>query len=59
MVKGFILSMNDIFIITAYRWGDYKSYSYALGVFDSEEMARSAASIEEDYRGGKYKCAIS
>ena len=58
MAKGSILSMNYIFIVTAYRWGDYKSHSYVLGVFDSEEMARNAAYIEEEHRGGKYECEI-
>ena len=50
--------MNDVFIVTAYRWGDYETHSYVLGVFDSEEKAMKAATIEEESRGGKYVCEI-
>lgn len=48
----------EIYIVTAYRWGDYESHSYVVGIFDSEEKSLAAAHIEEEYRGGKYECEV-
>ena len=54
------MNKKDIKIYVTIMYGDIdkESHSYVLGVFDSAEMARSAASIEEDYRGGKYECEV-
>lgn len=44
-----------VWVVTAYRFGDKERHSYVVGVFNSEAIAKYA-SIEEVWRGGKYKC---
>lgn len=47
-----------LYIVTAYRWGDYECHSYVVGVFDSKEFASQQAEYEQDRRSGKYTCEI-
>ena len=49
---------NEIYIVTAYRWGDISNHSYIVGVYSNEEKAQSAKKFEEEWRGGKYICDI-
>jgi len=47
-----------MYIVTAYRYGDTETHSYVLGVFGTEEIARTVSEYECDYRGGKYSCKV-
>lgn len=49
---------NEIYIVTAYRWGDRKYHSYNLGVFTKKDKAQKVADSHRDYRGGKYACVV-
>ena len=49
---------NEIYIVTAYRWGDRSSHSYNLGVFKSKWKAMKCADSHCQYRGGKYACVV-
>ena len=48
----------QIFVVTAYRWGDKEGHSYVVGVFDTEELAIAQAKMEKEWRGGKYECEV-
>ena len=48
----------QIFVVTAYRWGDKEGHSYVVGVFDTEELAIAQAKLEKEWRGGKYECEV-
>lgn len=49
---------NEIYIVTAYRWGNRKDHSYNLGVFTKKDKAQKVADSHRDYRGGKYACVV-
>lgn len=49
---------NEIYIVTAYRWGDAESHSYNLGVFTKKKKAQDVAESHCTYRGGKYACVV-
>ena len=48
----------QIFIVTAYRWGNKECHSYVLGAFDNKETAIEQAKLEKEWRGGKYDCEV-
>lgn len=48
----------NVYIITAYRFGDKESHSYVVGVFDNYKSALACAELEEDGRSGKYQCEV-
>jgi hypothetical protein len=48
----------NIYIVTAYRFGDREGPSYVVGAFDNEEEAIKQANIEREWRGGKYVCEV-
>lgn len=50
--------MKEVFVVTAYRWGDRESHSYVVGVFDSLRCAISASKKVFDDRGTKYSCEV-
>ena len=50
--------MKNVYIVTAYRWGDRSNHSYNLGVFDKSQEAINCAESHTIYRGGKYGCAV-
>lgn len=52
------MKLNEIYIVTAYRWGDRDEHSYNVGVFNSKYKAMQAADNHCYYRGGKYACAV-
>ena len=49
---------NNIYIVTAYRFGDKHNHSYVVGAFSTKEEAIRQAKIEEEWRGGKYDCEV-
>ena len=49
---------NEIYIVTAYRWGDRTAHSYNLGVFQKKHMAQQVADSHCEYRGSKYACVV-
>ncbi len=49
---------NEIYIVTAYRWGNIASHSYNLGVFQKKRKAQQVADSHCEYRGGKYACVV-
>lgn len=49
---------TEIYIVTAYRWGERERHSYNLGVFTKKEKAQKVADSHRDYRGGKYACIV-
>lgn len=49
---------TEIYIVTAYRWGDRESHSYNLGVFQKKHKAKKVADEHSMYRGGKYACVV-
>jgi hypothetical protein len=49
---------NEIYIVTAYRWGDRSDHSYNLGVFQKKYKAQQVADSHCKYRGGKYACVV-
>lgn len=49
---------NEIYIVTAYRWGDRSEHSYNLGVFTKKHKAQKTADSHCEYRGGKYACVV-
>ena len=49
---------NEIYIVTAYRWGDKSDHSYNLGVFQKKHKAQQVAESHCQYRGGKYACVV-
>lgn len=51
-------SLGDVFIVTAYRYGDKESHSYVVGAFNNKEEAIKQSNIEREWRGGKYECEV-
>lgn len=49
---------KTIYTVHAYRWGGRECHSYSVGVYSNKHAAMKAADIEEDYRGGKYRCEV-
>ena len=49
---------NQVYSVTAYRFGDRERHSYVVGVYSKKHAALKAAIAEEDYRGGKYVCEV-
>ncbi|HRU20246.1 MAG TPA: hypothetical protein P5125_07805 [Kiritimatiellia bacterium] len=49
---------KTVYTVHAYRWGDRERHSYTVGVYSQKHAAMKAADIEEDYRGGKYRCEV-
>ena len=49
---------GQIYIVTAYRWGDNSNHSYNLGVFTNRNRAEIVADEHCKYRGGKYACVV-
>lgn len=50
---------TDIYVVTAYRWGQRHNHSYVVGAYSTEEQAREVAREEERSRGGnKYECEV-
>lgn len=51
---------SKVYIITAYRWGEYNNHSYIVGVFTNKKKAINCACYEEQLRGGnKYGCEVT
>ena len=48
----------QIFVVTAYRWGNKEGHSYVVGVFDTGELAIAQAKLEKEWRRGKYECEV-
>lgn len=48
----------NIFVVTAYRWGQRNAHSYVVGAFADFEKAKACAIAHVDYRGGKYGCEV-
>ena len=49
---------HTVYTVHAYRWGDFESHSYIVGVYSEPEVALMAAATEEEWRGGKYECEV-
>ncbi len=47
-----------VYPVVAYRFGDKERHSYIVGIFTDDRKAVSEALAEEEFRGGKYECAI-
>jgi len=56
--KHFYETDNNIYIITAYRFGDKENHSYVVGAFSTKDEAIRQAKKEEEWRGGKYDCEV-
>ncbi len=52
------MNEKEIYIVTAYRWGDRSDHSYNLGVFQEKHRAKEVAESHRNYRGGKYACVV-
>ena len=48
----------EIYVVSAYRWGDREEHSYILGVFSDKHKAQITADEHCQYRGGKYACVV-
>jgi hypothetical protein len=48
----------EIYVVTAYRWGDRNNHSYVLGAFNKITKAVKCADSHAQYRGGKYACVV-
>lgn len=48
----------QVYIVTAYRWGDEERHSYVVGACSTLEEAIGMKRAQEDWRGGKYSCGI-
>lgn len=49
----------NVFVVTAYRFGEVNNHSYVVCVCPSIEQAKQAAEKESDWRGGKYACEVT
>ena len=47
-----------VYTVNAYRYGDREAHSYSVGVFSKKSRALKEATIEEEWRGGKYVCEV-
>ena len=50
------MSKNEVYIVIANRV--FSTHSYVVGIYDKKHAAQVAVDKEDDYRGGKYECAI-
>jgi hypothetical protein len=51
--------VQEVYVVTMYRFGDHERHSYVLGVFNDEEKAQAEATAEQENRGGnKYYAEI-
>lgn len=49
---------KEIYVVTAYRWGNRENHSYNIGVFNKANAAMKCADSHTEYRGGKYACVV-
>jgi hypothetical protein len=49
---------QTVYTVRACRWGETETHSYIVGVYPKKHAALKAAEVEEEYRGGKYKCEV-
>lgn len=49
---------TKIYLVIAYRWGDFESHSYPVGTSLDFEVAKKLANDEHDWRGGKYEAVV-
>lgn len=47
-----------LYVLTAFRWGDFEAHSYNCGVFSTLKTAQLVGLYEDFWRGGKYKLHI-
>lgn len=50
--------MKKYYTVHAYRFGDRERHSYPVGLYSKANKALKAADLEEEFRGGKYKCEV-
>lgn len=48
----------NIYLVTAYRWGNREKHSYPVSIRSSLPDALDDAEREEEWRGGKYVCEV-
>jgi hypothetical protein len=48
---------KSVFLVSASK-GDGDSHSYTIGIYSTLGLAVDSSYIEEDSRGGKYRCSI-
>lgn len=49
----------QIYVVTAYRFGDREQHKRDIGVYDTEELAlQEADKVQKEFRGGDYSCEI-
>lgn len=53
-----MINATDIYMVTAYRFGDREKHSYVVGIYTDLAKAVVSCSDEENNRGGKYSCII-
>ncbi|MFW5847436.1 MAG: hypothetical protein ACOCVF_00760 [bacterium] len=49
---------QNIFVVTAYRWGEKDSHCYIIGASNDLDEAKTWADKHTAYRGGKYACIV-
>ena len=47
-----------IYLVAAYKNGDYKQHSYTVAAYPKKHAAIKKADEHRDYRGGKYACVV-
>lgn len=52
------MATTNMYVVTAYRYGDRESHSYVVGVFKKKAKAQEAALAERETRGGMYRCEV-
>jgi hypothetical protein len=50
--------MANVYVVTAYRFGDRERHSYVVGVFTNAELAIEVAEQVPDERAGKYYAEV-
>lgn len=48
----------NVFIVTAWRWGNPEDHHYSLGAFTDFDKAKEVANSHKAFRGGKYECVV-
>ncbi len=48
----------EIFVVTAFRWGNRSDHSYTIGATTNKDEAIKWADEHTQYRGGKYACTV-
>ncbi len=48
----------EIYVVSAYRFGNRNNHSYVLGVYKKKAQAIKRADAHNLYRGGKYVCEV-